>query len=634
MDDLNAPFPHKPALMPPRAPLARPIQDLATPFADSNAPGAPKDTSKDREAFIWRLVTFLPTLAMTLGLGATFLNWFQSGGLTGTEIALTVLIMVTFFWIAFSVCTATVGIITFALYRRPKPKQPARPMDVALLIPVYNEKTSDVFGNALAMIEDIKRAPGTAHRYTLFILSDTRDDAIAAQEVQAIAELRAAFPDGPEIYYRRRAENTDHKTGNLADWIENWGGGFEAMLILDADSLMSGAAITQLTDELSADPSAGLIQSFPQIIGARSLYGWIQQFSSNVYGSLLSEGLARWSDREGNFWGHNAILRTQAFAACAGLPRVRSLREAEANILSHDFVEASLLRRAGWAVRFLPRLKGSYEEAPQTLIDFILRDRRWCSGNLQHLRLLRTRGFHAVSRFHLFHGAVAYLTSPAWFALLVFWALLGNGENSILTYFSAENPEFPLWPVMNNENGLYMLLFMYSMLLMPKVMGLISLRATGVTARQMGGRLRFAVSIVTEIALSMAYAPVMMVQQTIAVARVSIGMPTAWVPQRRGTENYPLATIAKFHGIETITGIALTAGIVSGGISVWLSPIAASLLCAIPLSMLSGFDLTRRSWTRAHLGLVTTQPVIKRATAYRAHLDHVLSKPDVKVAAE
>jgi membrane glycosyltransferase len=295
-------------------------------------------------------------------------------------------------------------------------------MNVALLIPVYNEKTSDVFGNALAMIEDLKRTAGTTHRYTLFILSDTRDDAIAAQEVQAIAELRAIFPDGPKIYYRRRAENTDHKTGNLADWIENWGGAYEAMLILDADSLMSGAAILTLTDELSADPSAGLIQSFPQIIGARSLYGWIQQFSSSVYGSLLSEGLARWSDREGNFWGHNAIVRTQAFAACAGLPHVRSIRSKNAAILSHDFIEASLLRRAGWAVRFLPRLKGSYEEAPQTLIDFILRDRRWCSGNLQHLRLLRSSGFHAMSRFHLFHGAVAYLTSPAWFALLLFWS--------------------------------------------------------------------------------------------------------------------------------------------------------------------------------------------------------------------
>ena len=621
-------------LMPAPAPLARPIQNLRAPYRDSNAP---RGNSRDTEALIWRLVTFLPAIAMTLGLGATFMNWFQSGGLTATEIALTALIMITFFWIAFSVCTATVGIITFAFYRRPKPSQAATPMDVALLIPVYNEKTSDVFGNALAMIEDLKRTPGTPHRYTLFVLSDTRDEAIAAQEVHAIAELRAAFPDGPGIHYRRRAENTDHKTGNLADWIENWGGAHEAMLVLDADSLMSGKAILRLTDELSADPSAGLIQSFPQIIGARSLYGWIQQFSSSVYGSLLSEGLARWSDREGNFWGHNAIIRTQAFASCAGLPYVRSLRAQNAAILSHDFVEASLLRRAGWAVRFLPRLKGSYEEAPQTLIDFILRDRRWCSGNLQHLRLLRSSGFHAVSRFHLFHGAVAYLTSPAWFTLLIFWALLGNGENSILTYFSAENPEFPLWPVMHQENGIYMLIFMYAMLLMPKVMGLTAMRATGVSARQMGGRLRFTGAILSEVILSMAYAPIMMVQQTVAVLRVSVGVKPAWVPQRRGTEGYPLCTVLKFHFVETFAGVGLTAGIVMGAISLWLSPIAISLLFAVPLSMLSGLDLSRWAWGRAQLeppAPTAALPVIRRATAYRAHLDQVLDQPQIKVAAE
>ena len=618
--------------MPPRAQLARPIQDLDAPYRDQNAPG----TRPDQETRWWRLATFLPAIGMTLGLGATFLTWFQNGGLTLTEIALTALVMVTFFWIAFSVCTAAVGLLTFALSGRPKPSQDAAAMNVALLIPVYNEKTSDVFGNALAMIEDLNRT-GSAHCYTLFILSDTRDDAIAAQEMQAVAELRAAFPNGPKIYYRRRAENTDHKTGNLADWIENWGGAHEAMLVLDADSLMSGPAIVQLTNELSADPSAGLIQSFPQIIGARSLYGWMQQFSSNVYGSLLSEGLARWSHREGNFWGHNAIIRTQAFAACAGLPYVRSLRSRNAVILSHDFVEASLLRRAGWAVRFLPRLKGSYEEAPQTLIDFILRDRRWCSGNLQHLRLLRTKGIHSVSRFHLFHGAVAYLTSPAWFTLLIFWALLGNGSDSILTYFSAENPDFPLWPVMYQENGIYMLVFMYSMLLMPKVMGLISMRLTGVSAKQMGGRLRLSGAIVSEIMLSMAYAPIMMVQQTIAVGRVAVGVKPAWVPQRRGTEAYPLSTIAKFHAIETLTGIALTAGIALGAISYWLSPIAISLLLAIPLSRLSALDLSRWAWGRSQLAPpvpVASLPVVRSATAYRAHLDRVLSEPDVKVAAE
>ena len=408
------------------------------------------------------------------------------------------------------------------------------------------------------------------------------------------------------------------------------------MLVLDADSLMSGAAIVALADELSADPTAGLIQSFPQVIGARSLFGWLQQFSSTVYGALLSEGLAKWSDKEGNFWGHNAIIRTQAFAACAGLPHVRSFRARRAAILSHDFVEASLLRRAGWAVRFLPRVKGSYEEAPQTLVDYVLRDRRWCSGNLQHLRLVLSSGFHAVSRFHLVNGAFAYLMSPAWFVLLLFWALLGNGERSVLTYFSAENPEFPLWPVMNSVNGVYMLAFMYAMLMLPKAMGLAALRATGLRSAQMGGKLRMALAVAVEMALSMAYAPVMMVQQTIAVARVALGIRTAWAPQRRGSDNYPLRTLCAFHAVETATGLALVVGIAVGSVSPWLVPIAASLALAIPLSLLSGLTVTRWRWAQAVLALPSAsgQPVIGSATRHRARLARVLTPPERSVPAE
>ncbi len=634
---MTAPLVHIHDLMPPRRPLERPIQNLAAPYLDANAPGPVVS-----RAMVWRLMTFVPAIVTTLILGAVFLGWFRSGGLLVTEIVLTALVTLTFFWIALSVATATVGILTFAFSRRLiGPARPASPLDVALLVPVYNENPSDVFGNAQAMLEDLDRVGGTAHRFTLFVLSDTRDEEIAVQERQAMAELRAAFPGLlgriGGIHYRRRPDNIDQKTGNLSDWIENWGGGHEAMLVLDADSLMSGEAILSLADELSADPQAGLIQSFPQVIGARSLYGWLQQFSSNIYGALLSEGLARWTDREGNFWGHNAIIRTAAFAACAGLPHVRSLRSRKATILSHDFVEASLLRRAGWAVRFLPRIKGSYEEAPQTLIDYIIRDRRWCSGNLQHLRLLRSSGFHTVSRFHLLNGAVAYLMSPAWFVLLVFWALLGNGKNSILTYFSTANPEFPLWPVMSSTGGIYMLGFMYAMLLMPKVMGLLALRATGVRPHLMGGRLRFAFAVVAEVLLSMAYAPVMMVQQTLAVARVAVGIRTAWKPQRRGTQNYPLGTVVQFHFLETVVGTALMTGIVMGAVSPWLLPIAASLALAVPLSLMSGITVSGWAWTQSALrvpGAGGAQPVIGSATAHRARMEQVLNARAVEVAAE
>ncbi len=614
-------------LMPVRAPLSRPIQDFRTPYTDDNA-----QTLERRGPIMWRLLTFLPALVTTVALAVVFLRWFETGGVTGTEVALTILVALTFFWIAFSVSTATVGILVSLFSRAKQATRTARPMDVAILVPVYNEDPSDVFGNAVAMLEDLQRLrhTRTAHRFSMFVLSDTRDDMIAAQELRLVTSLRDDFGGEIGIYYRRRAENVDHKTGNLANWIENWGGAHEAMLVLDADSLMSGAAIHDLTDDMSSDPSVGLIQTVPKIIGARSLFGWVQEFSSSVYSTLLSEGLARWSGREGNFWGHNAIIRTSAFAACAGLPRVRNLRSRETIILSHDFVEAGLLRRAGWAVRFVPSIQETFEEAPQTLIDYIIRDRRWCQGNLQHLRLLRSRGFHAVSRFHLFQGAVAYLMSPAWFILLVFWALLGNGNNSVLTYFSAENPNFPLWPTMSGINGIFMLLFMYGMLMAPKIMALISLRATGLSVPDLGGRLRFAAAIVTEMVLSMAYAPVMMIQQTNAVLRTVIGVQDRWTPQRRDIDGYPLRVLAKFHALETVTGIALATGMALGAVSLWLLPIAISLVCAVPLSALSSLPIRRGfGLSRNRAGL----DIIVNANRYREHMRGRLDQ-DTKIAAE
>jgi membrane glycosyltransferase len=620
--------------MPPPTPLAFPVQNLRAPYTDQNAPALPGSL-----ATLWRVVAFVPAIVTTLLLSMVFLDWFGAQGLSWIEVILTSLISISFFWISFSVSTATVGLIN-ALCCRDKmqpPAQPGRPMDVALLVPIYNEQPWDVFGNATAMLEDLNRQK-TAHRYSIFILSDTQSPAIAAQEEMAFARLRRDFGKNAAIFYRRRVENTDRKSGNLSDWIARWGGAYEAMLTLDADSLMSASAITALSDALAADASAGLIQSAPQVFGANSLFGRVQQFSSVVYGALLSEGLAKWADREGNYWGHNAIIRTKAFASCAGLPRLRSLLAEDALIMSHDFVEASLLRRAGWGVRFMPQIKGSYEETPQTVIDFVLRDRRWCQGNLQHLRLLMSRGFHTVSRFHLLHGAISYLLSPIWFILLTFWALIGNGrDTSVLSYFSEDSPLMPTWPEMSVVNGLWVMIFMYSMLLAPKFMGMLSVHFVGYRVSQLGGLRRFVTSFLIELMISIAYAPIMMVQQMIAVLRSAIGIRDKWKPQRREAGQYGLLTLIKFHILETITGIALLTVMALGLVSLWLLPIAVSLALAVPLSALSGLNLTRFSLLRDQLGtpeVFDTPEVIKSALNHRAVIKKALNSPSDQIAAE
>lgn len=617
--------------MPEPAPTEIPAQVLNRPYRDSAAPAS----SSAALTLLWRLATFVPAIVATGALVAAFLRWFSTDGFSGIELTVVALIAFTFIWIAVSVSTALLGVTTLMLSRpRVSNDRPITPLDVALLVPIYNEHTADVFGNAAAMLAELDR-PFHSHRYDLFVLSDTRDADIARQEERAFLALREQLPRDMNVYYRRRKDNTDRKVGNLSNWIENWSGNYQAMLVLDADSLMSGRAIVQLTDAMAGDPAAGLIQSFPMLFGAQTLFGRVQQFSHRVYGAPLAAGLAKWSDREGNYWGHNAIIRTAAFASSAGLPKVKGWRGEGKLILSHDFVEAGLLRRAGWSVRFMPRISGSYEEVPATLIDYFLRDRRWCQGNLQHLGLLGTRGLHAVSRFHLVSGAMGYLVSPAWFALLLMWALVVNGQQtSAIAYFSGYDPQVN-WPEMTTGNSLVIMAFIYGMLMAPKLLGVVAASRTGIRIKDMGGPVQFLGSLLLEITLSILYAPIMMVQQTIAVARTLVGFRERWTPQQRRGGSYSLRVIAKFHAVESVMGWLLVAGMVQGLVSLWLLPIAVSLASAIVLSALSGVNLGARHWSARHLGTpehLNAPAIIRTAMAERAKFAGVLaSQPDTTI---
>ncbi len=612
-------------IMPPESPLDMPVQDFSAPFRDARAPGA----EATRDVALWRVLAFSPAMVATAGLAWVMLGWFSDQGISAAETVLLVLICFNFFWISFTVSTVLLGFASLTRQGRPSRGTGPRPLRVALLMPVCNEEPWYVLGNARSMLEEL-RARGGPHTYAVFVLSDTPDDALAAQEQASIATLRHELGDGIDLFYRRRAENTDRKVGNISDWVRRWGADWQAMIVLDADSLMTGRAIARLTAALARDPGAGLIQSFPQLIGAQSVFARMQQFANGVYGAALAEGLARWCGQAGNYWGHNAIIRTEAFAASAGLPRIRSLAgRRETLIMSHDFVEAGLLRRAGWGVRFLPRIRGSYEETPQTLIDHIRRDRRWCKGNLQHLNLLWSRGFNTLSRFHLFHGAMGYLMSPIWFALLVMWALIGRGEDaSVLTYFSDLNPLRPSWPEMTEGRHVMIIVLMYAMLLAPKVLGVAALPLTGARFREFGGGWRFAVSFLSEIVLSVIYAPILMVQQMIAVFRTALGLQRGWSPQARQGGHYGFRTLAICHALETLSGWTLFAGIAAGLVSPWLLPIAVSLAFAIPLSALSGVSIpgaaARWMGTREEY---SEPPITQAARHYRSELKSMLDGP-------
>ncbi len=618
-------------LLPAEHPLDMPEQDFAAPFRDDQAP----DTVPAQQAALWRILSFSPAMIMTAALGWVMAGWFTDDGVTVLEGILLTLIIFNFFWISFSVSTVLLGLYSLARRSVVRLRGAVPAQKVALLVPVYNEIPWYVLGNAQSMLEELN-AQGSSHDYAMFILSDTRDDEIADQERRSVEALQAMLPASMPLYYRRRADNVGRKVGNIADWVRRWGGAYDAMLVLDADSLMTGRAIAQLTSALARDPSAGLIQSFPQLIGAQSVFGRMQQFANTVYGLALAEGLARWAGHEGNYWGHNAIIRTRAFAACAGLPSLRSLTGKESLIMSHDFVEAGLLRRAGWSVQFLPRIKGSYEETPQTLIDHIQRDRRWCQGNLQHINLLNARGFRAISRFHLFHGAVGYLMAPIWFALLVIWAIIGRGEEaSVLTYFSEANPTMPSWPDMSEPRHVLVILLIYAMLLAPKLLASIALPLSGKKFSEYGGAGQFLLSVTSEIILAILYAPILMVQQMIAVFRTLLGIQRGWAPQARDGGQYSWRTIAICHALETVSGAALWVGILAGMVSIWLLPIALSLVLAIPLSALSGIPIREQigRWMGTHDHFKEPQ-ITQAARAYRSQMRQFLENQSQATAAE
>ncbi len=568
---MNAPF-APPTLMPPETPLAMPAQRLR------RAPRArrlPRDPWTVQAA---RSFVFGFALILTLGLGAVLHDWFHDGGITLPEIAIIVLGSFAAFWILLSVATSILG----CLPQRAGSRGRGPALDVAILAPIYGEPIETVLTNAGRLMHRL--APGR-HRYTLYVLSDTRDPQAVVVEQRAVTRLRHLVP-GARVHYRHRAENHRYKAGNIEDWVTRWGGAHDAMLVLDADSVMGPDSVTLMADTLAAEPRLGLVQSVPRLTGARSLFARQQAFANTVYGTTLGRGLALWSGTAANYWGHNALIRVRAFAEAAGLPDLPGRRPFGGVILSHDFVEAALLRRAGWQVRFLPQAEASYETTPDSLIGHVLRDRRWCQGNLQHLRLLGAAGLHPLSRVHLLQGAMGYVASAIWAVLMVLWVLIGNGKaNGEIRYFIESNPLFPTWPEMELVSRVLIVGLTFGMLLLPKLLGAMMFWWRDPSLRSAGGPVRFLGSMLLEIVVSVLLAPAMMVQHIIAVARILAGRDTGWKPA--GATARTAGALLRFHALEVVLGLALCGLYAAGMLSWWLLPIGVSLLLAPALSWAS-----------------------------------------------
>jgi membrane glycosyltransferase len=410
-------------------------------------------------------------------------------------------------------------------------------------------------------------------------------------EERAFLDLRRRLGPNARLYYRHRPKNHHRKAGNIADWVKRWGGHYDHMLVLDADSLMTGECIVHLAAAMEADPDAGIIQTLPLIINRNTFFARLQQFAARVYGPLIATGLSTWMGKDGNYWGHNAIIRTEAFASQAGLPDLKGKPPLGGHILSHDFVEAALIRRAGWTVYMLPDLEGSYEESPPSLIDLAARDRRWCQGNLQHMRVITAAGFKLPTRQHFATGIMSYLASPFWlFQLIVGIALVLQTTYIRPEYFSRDFRLFPVWPRFDPERALALFAITMGILLAPKVFGLLLMLLDREGRRSCGGGLRLVVSSVIEVLFSALFAPILMLIQSGSVFQILMGRDTGWQPQRRDDGSIPLKDIVRRHRWHTLLGLfaGVSAFLIATSLFLWMSPTIVGLLLAIPLSWLSG----------------------------------------------
>ncbi|MDP3495545.1 MAG: glucans biosynthesis glucosyltransferase MdoH, partial [Hyphomonadaceae bacterium] len=483
--------------------------------------------------------------------------------------------------ISLAAATAVAGAAILAA-REPGRTIAPKPLDTAsltaIIFPIRNEDTSRVTAGVQAIHDALARA-GAAEAFEIFFLSDTTDAELAHDEEDAIRRLRSARPEA-NIFYRRRTLNHGRKAGNVSDFVRRWGGRYEYMAVFDADSLMSAEALIELVQRMDARHTTALIQTVPTIVNAQTLMARSQQFAMRAYGQIFGTGLAWWSGGAGNFWGHNAIIRVSAFAAHAGLPDLPGRGPLGGHIMSHDFVEAALLRRAGWRVEIAPEIEGSYEESPPTLEDLAARDRRWAQGNLQHLKLIGARGFDPVSRAHILAGVMGYASALLWFSLILVSATLAWIDK----------------PVAGQAGGgmdISLLLLTTLIVLSPKWLALI-LWAMGRLPgweRQHG----FLAGLFAEAVVSAATAPIMMISQAQAVIAPFLGRDAGWRPQARvaiagaptGNRFLP----------QLIAGLALCSTmLVNAGFAAWTLPVAASLVFAGPISAGLAHAPRRRSW--------------------------------------
>ena len=545
-----------------------------------------------------RLLLLALVLIPTTVASGFMVNVLPNHGTTWLELAIVAFFGALFGWISIGFWTALLGFLTLVRRRDrfaitslgQSPGEPAAALDpglrTAIVMPICAEPVDRVFAGLRAIHRSLERA-GALHLFHFFVLSDTADAGAAVKEEEAWFEWCRAVDGFDRIFYRRRKVRLERKSGNVADFCRRWGMRYRYMIMLDADSVMAGETLVRLVELMERHADVGMIQTAPTAVSRRSLFARVQQFASRVYGPMFAAGLHFWQLGDGQYWGHNTIIRVQPFMDHCALPRLPGREPLGGEILSHDFVEAALMGRAGWTLWLAYDLGGSYEEVPPTLLEEMRRDRRWCQGNLQHLRLLFTEGLFGAHRALFLNGALSYVSALLWFTFLS----LSTVE---AIQFAIREPEyfphgpslFPEWPVWRPEWAYSLLAVIGMLLFFPKALSILLIALKRRHARAYGGVVRLTVSVLLEILLSSLLAPIRMVFHSRFVLLNLLGRTVAWRSQERGDDETGWREAIRQHGLDSLWASAWGATLfwLNPYYFWWVTPIIGALILAVPLS--------------------------------------------------
>ncbi len=500
----------------------------------------------------------------------------------------------------------------------------------AVVMPVYNEDANRFCARIEAMYRSIE-ATGHIESFDFFLLSDTRDLDLWVLEETAWTNLCRKLDAFGRIYYRRRKTNLNRKAGNIGDFVRTWGGGYEGMLVLDADSLMDGGDILKMARVMEAYPRLGILQTPPKLIRGASIFTRLQQFAMRLYGPLFIRGLNFWQLGGGSYWGHNALIRLKPFSDYCELPDLPGREPFGGKILSHDFVEAALMVSQGWEVWLAWDIEGTYEEAPPTLVDHLVRDRRWCQGNLQHMWLIFARKLPLTVRMHLFMGIMAYLGSPVWFLFLVVGTWLAwERSSSELSQLPFESFVDRWFHIDRGTQSIMLTGAVFTLLFLPKILAVAGAILVPRVRRSFGGFFPLITGLFVETIVSVLLAPCIMAAHTMMVLSIFLGRAVGWGSQNRETDGTAWGDALRFHMVPTVLGIvwAFVAFKIGPTFAAWMSPILLGLILCVPVSVLTSRSRYGRAFARRKI-LATPEElnppdVIKLADAANGSIDPAL----------